>query len=439
MQTTPDLAPYLAALKKTLGTKLGAEVDEQDLRDELAKYLEYGVPIDQAVRTIERHHGVQPAAARAAAPVSQERVPLASLPPASPFVNLKVRLLSVSTKAVTARGETKDIVWGLLGDETGTAPYTSWRPLEGLQKGDVLQVEGAYTKAFNGQVQVNFGDRTKVAKLDEADLPQTPVTFRDMPIADLKDGVRGIRVTARILDIQPRQLTVQGTQKTVWSGALADASGRIEFTAWADPGLAAGQAVTIEGGYIRAYRGVAQLNFDTDARISPAATEVPPAELLAKRPTLPIREVLARNGGSDLHVVGTLLEVRPGSGLVQRCSTAGCTRVLAAGMCRIHNQVAGVPDVRLKAILDDGTGAVNLVAGRAVTEQLLGKTLEEVQKETLRPDLAFEVLKAKLTGRVFAVRGNALSDEYGVTYIVQSMARHAEDAKAAAAALLEVA
>lgn len=440
MPTTQDLAPHLEALKKALGPKLG-EVDEQDLRDELAKYLEYGVPLDQAIKTIQRHHGVQ-APPPVRTPTSQERVPLASLPPASPFVNLKVRVLSLNTKAVTARGETKDIVWGLLGDETGTAPYTSWRPLEGLQKGDVLQVEGAYTKAFNGQAQVNFGDRTKLTKLAEADLPKTPTVFRDVPIAELKDGARGIRVTGRVLEVQPRQLTVQGTPKTVWGGALADASGRIEFTAWSDPKLSAGQAVTIEGGYVRAYRGVAQLNFDADARITPATGDVPAAEALAQRPALPIREVLSRGGGADLQLVGSLLEVRPGSGLVSRCSTPGCTRVLATGECRLHGKVAGVPDIRLKAILDDGTGALNLVAGRAVTEQLLGKTLEQAQKEAMdafRLDLPFEQLKERLTARVFRVRGNALSDEFGVTFIVQSMQRHAEDAKAAAAALLEVA
>ena len=51
---THDLAPHLANLKRQLGTKIGTDVTEEDLRDELAKYLEYGVPVDQLLPQIER-------------------------------------------------------------------------------------------------------------------------------------------------------------------------------------------------------------------------------------------------------------------------------------------------------------------------------------------------------------------------------------------------
>jgi replication factor A1 len=443
MQTSIDPAPYVEQIKRALGAK-AADLDEADIRDELQKYLDYGVPADQAVRTILRHHGAAPAArpagAAPTAPVSQERIPLASLPPQSPFVNLKARLLSLNTKPVMARGEQKEIVWGLLGDETGTAPYTSWRPLEGLQKGDVLSIEGAYTKAYNSQAQVNFGDRTKITKLAAEDLPKTPTVFRDTPIAELKEGLRGIRVTGRVLEVAPRQVTVQGQPKTVWGGSLADATGKVEFSAWSDPKLAAGQAVTIEGGYVRAYRGVPQLNFDADARITPAAQELPDAAALDVRAPTLLRDLLARGGGSDVQVVATLLEVKEGSGLVLRCPTPGCTRVLAAGTCRIHNKVeGGVPDLRVKAVLDDGTGAVQLIVGRELTEQLLGKDLERAKKEAqdaFRPDLIRDQLRDRLTSRVFAVRGNALSDEYGMTFIARSVKPHADDKAAAAQAIL---
>jgi replication factor A1 len=443
MQTSIDPTPFVEQIKRALGAK-AADIDETDIRDELQKYLDYGVPADQAVRTILRHHGaplpVRAVGATASVPVTQERIPLASLPEQSPFVNLKARILSLNTKAITARGEQKEIVWGLLGDESGTAPYTSWRPLEGLGKGDVLAIEGAYTKAYNGQGQVNFGDRTKLTKLPAEDLPKTPTVFKDTPISELKEGLRGIRLTGRVLDVTPRQVTVQGQPKTVWGGSLADGTGKVEFSAWADPKFTAGQAVTIEGGYVRAYRGVPQFTFDADARITVPTQELPDvASLDTRAPTL-LRDLLARGGGSDVQVVATLLDVKEGSGLVLRCPTQGCTRVLAAGVCRIHNKVeGGVPDIRIKAVLDDGTGAVQLVAGREITEQLLGKDLERCKKEAqdaFRPDLIREQLKEKLTSRVFAVRGNALSDEYGMTFIARGMQPHSDDKVATAQAIL---
>ena len=122
-----DLAPHIEALKRALGSKIGSDVSEQDLKDEFAKYLEYGVPVDQALKTILRHHGVAtPAGPRpGSSPPVTERLPVAKLPPTSPSVIVKARLLTLNTKTVSARGEQKEIVWGLLGDESGSIPYTS--------------------------------------------------------------------------------------------------------------------------------------------------------------------------------------------------------------------------------------------------------------------------------------------------------------------------
>ncbi len=440
--TTHDLGPHIEALKRALAPKM-ASIDENDLREELQKYLDYGVPAEQAVRTILRHHGAAPPV-RAAAPSGPiaERTLIASLPAQAAAVNLKARILYIAPKTVTARGESKEILSGLLGDETGSVSFTSWRPLEGLAKGDVIEAKNAYTKAYNNQAQVNFGDRTIITKLDAEAVPKVPTTFRDTPIGELREGLRGLRLTGRILTVGTRQVTVQGTAKTVWTGTIADTSGKVEFTAWADPKLTSGQAVTIEGGYIRAYRGVPQLSFDADAKLTPATVELPDIATLESRPTSTLRDVLERGGGSDIVAIGTLLEVKEGSGLVLRCTTQGCTRVLAAGMCRLHGKVDGVPDLRIKGVLDDGTGSLSLVAGRELTEQLLGKDLERCKKEAqdaFRPDLIAEQIEAKLTGRSLWVRGNALSDDYGVTFIVRQAkladADVANDAKAALATL----
>jgi replication factor A1 len=140
-----------------------------------------------------------------------------------------------------------------------------------------------------------------------------------------------------------------------------------------------------------------------------------------------------------VQVAATLLEVRPGSGLVMRCSTAGCSRVLANGMCRLHNRVEGVPDLRVKAILDDGTGALSAIIGRELTETLLGKKLDQCVKEAqaaFRPEIILDQLKEKLTARVYVARGNVMSDEYGPTMIVRGLTAYAEPKEEAATQLL---
>ncbi|HET6399094.1 MAG TPA: hypothetical protein VFH47_06030, partial [Candidatus Thermoplasmatota archaeon] len=377
------------------------------------------------------------------APVTTERIPLAQLPPASPMVNLRVRVLTINTKEVNARGEAKQILWGLLGDESGTAPYTSWRPLEGLEKGDILDVEGAYTKEYNGSAQVNFGDRTRITKRTDVELPTPKAAVTQVAVGDLKEGQRGVRVTGRILAVAPRQVTVQGQPRTVWGGTFADATGKVEFTSWHDHRIEAGQAVTIEGGYVRAFRNVPQLTFDQDATVTPAEG-VPEAAELERSGSTPIWRLLERGGGSDLSLVATMLEVRPGSGLVLRCGSrtdggAPCGRVLASGQCRIHGKAEGTPDLRVKGVLDDGTGAVSVVIGREATERLLGKDLAKCVQEardSFRPEVIQDQLKEALTGRVYRVRGNAMSDEYGVMVIARSVEPAAIDTEAGARVLL---
>jgi replication factor A1 len=433
MQTHDISAPW-AQIKEALGEKIGTELDADELQAELQKYLDYGVPADQAVRTILRHHGVAGAAPGPVVPASNgERVQLANLPGNVPAVNLMARIISLNTKTVQARGEAKEIYWGMLGDETATRSFTSWKPLEGLEKGDVIAVQGAYTKEWRGEVQINFGDRTMFEKQADDAIPKTPETFRDVDIAEISAGDRGIQVTGRILDISSRQVNVQGESKTIFGGTIADETGKIEFTAWSDPGIETDQIVSIAGGYVRAYRGVPQLNFDSDATIKPADVELPDADTLADTPPVELC-TLMEHGGNDVTVVATLLEVRDGSGLVFRDPETN--RVVHGSQIKDDC----VPDLRIKGVLDDGTAAMSLIANKELTEALLGKNLEECQamaKEAFRSEVVQEKLQATLTGRVYKVQGNVLVDEFGAMFIARSVRPFAAECEEEAQTLMD--
>lgn len=430
MQTQETTAPHFDQITRALADKIGSELDEDDLRDEFQKYLDYGVPPDQAVRTILRHHG---APGNAPAPSqNQERVQLADLKPDTPYVNILARVLTIQTRTVTARGEEKQIVTGMLGDETASRAYTSWRPLEGIEKGDVLEVQGAYTKEFRNEVQVNFGDRCQIAKKGDEALPKAPDTFRPTSIGDLEIGLRGLEVTARVLDISTKEVNVQGEPKTIWTGTLADETGKVEFTAWSDPGLEKDQTVTIQGGYVRGFRGMPQFNFDDDATITPSDKELPDADTLADTPPVALH-TLVDKGANDVTVVATLLEVRDGSGLVFRDPETN--RVVRGSNITDES----IPDLRIKGVLDDGTAALNLIANRELTEDLLGKNLDEARamaKEAFRSEIVQEKLQEMLTGRVFKARGNVLVDEYGAMFIARSLAPYTPELAAEAQELI---
>jgi replication factor A1 len=115
----------------------------------------------------------------------------------------------------------------------------------------------------------------------------------------------------------------------------------------------------------------------------------------------------------DVEVEGTVIEIRKGSGLVQRCPE--CNRVLQDGACAVHGAVEGKADMRMKLVIDDGTGSVSAILGKELTEKLLGKTMQNFAND----EGLVEEMNTLLFGHRISLQGNALGDQFGVTMIAR--------------------
>ena len=123
--------------------------------------------------------------------------------------------------------------------------------------------------------------------------------------------------------------------------------------------------------------------------------------------------MVEKRGALDVEIQGTIIEIRPGSGFIMRCPE--CNRVLQNDECSIHGKIDGKPDLRIKLIVDDGSGAVNSVLNQKNSENILGKTIDECKK-TENEDLIEEIKKQLFAQRVI-MKGNALGDNFGTTFI----------------------
>lgn len=432
MQSQPS-APLRDEILLALKDKIGTTLTVEALEEELQRYLDYGVPPEQARAAILRHYGAPPPQTAGG---SSERRTLAELKPNESFVNLLVRVVAINEKEITARGEKKRIQYGILGDESMTRPFTAWKPIE-AQKGQVVKIQGAYTKEYQGGAEVQLGDRAVLEVAADESVPKTPAP-RTVKVAELASGMSNVELAARVLSVTPRSVTVQGTPKTVWSGILADATGKVGFTSWTDFGLKDGQAIRVRGGYVRSFRNTPQYTFDEKAALERLAEDaLPPTSALEHAGPIALAELYVGGGALDVTVEATLLEVRPGSGLVLRCPQ--CKRVVEGDSCRLHGKVEGNPDLRIKGVLDDGTGAVSAIFDRPTTETILGKTLSECQALAKDAGDAHAVeaeLKAKLLARPLRVRGNVVVDDFGPTLLVKEAQPLHRDLAAAAEALL---
>src|SRR3990170_4176986 len=162
-----ELAPHVHDITRALGGK----VSEQEIEKELSNYINvYRVSLDTAKRSIVKKHGGNPAHLSLGIQKT-----IRELAPGENSVNLLARFVSVNEKTIDSENGARTILYGILGDPSGTVPFTAWERLPfDLARADVVRVQNAYTKEYRGQVQVNFGVRTVVTKESPDVLPPPP-------------------------------------------------------------------------------------------------------------------------------------------------------------------------------------------------------------------------------------------------------------------------
>ncbi len=432
-----QLAPHVEDISRVLGDKVSVEEIEQKLNS----YLDtYRVPLGTAKHMLVKKYGGSPADLGIAVTKT-----ITELLPNDQSVDMICRFVYVEHKEVNVKGEPKAIVSGIIGDPTGTVPFTAWETQGwAFEKGDVVKVQGAYTKEWQGQIQVNFGTRTSIDKAPEGALPPyTPGAGsgagQELTLNLLKEGVRGLTTTMRILELEERKVAVQGVDKTVFSGIAADSTGKVQFTAWSDLGLEVDAVVKVQGAYVKSWRGIPQLTMDDSMQIELLEKSVLPSMSELNTSTLWDIASLAKMGGAcDPLVQGILIDIRAGSGLIFRCPE--CHRVLQKGVCRLHGEVSGEPDLRIKAVVDDGTGAITAVLGREITEKLLGKDLDAClaeAKESFGQDVIADQLVDQLIAKSVQTHGDVTSDDFGLMMVARDLDFVQIDVQAEARKMLE--
>ena len=227
--TEEDIESHVDDILNALSEK---NISREELERELSKFMEYGVPIDQAKQTlIKKFGGV---AVLSTSGQSSERKLISDLEPNERSVNLLCRVIAVNPKEITVKGDARKIFYGILGDESGTIPFTAWSSELDVEKGDVVEISNAYTREWQGAVQLNFGDRVSIKKTDKDKLPESAFEPRELKVNELRSGLGAVDVTARILEVNEREAEVGEETKNVFSGTLADETGKAQFTLWHD-------------------------------------------------------------------------------------------------------------------------------------------------------------------------------------------------------------
>ncbi|MCQ2085881.1 MAG: hypothetical protein MJY54_00385 [archaeon] len=414
-----DFTPYLKQIKAASKEKVSDEKLIEELKNHIATY---DMGIDAAVRFVIRKHSSTTSSDFST--VGQKKK-ISDLTCSESSVSITGKVTAVKTKNITVQGSPKEITEGSIADETGSVGFTIWNGISNIEVGAVYEFRNCYTKKFRNKPQISVGKNGSFAKMKdiEINVPSNLYSIQEVKIGNIKEDFDSVTVTGNICSIEERVVSTKGKEKTVFSGVIADDTGTIQYSAWKDFNLKKGETIRVKNAYVRSWRGILQLSFGDDCEISKESAQFPNFKFTeAEEKT--IAEAI-RTGGTNVTIKGTIVHIKPGSGLIQRCPV--CRRAVRENKCGVHGSVMPGPDdydLRLKLVIDDGTGTINANINRNSTEMITGITLDTV-KNQMNNTLESEIVK-KMSLKIFCKKvkivGSIINDDYGSTIIVKDIA-----------------
>lgn len=126
----------------------------------------------------------------------------------------------------------------MIGDSTGTIRLTLWDEKSELANtlkiGESIQVMNGYARSnnFSGKIEISIGNAGSVAKLDK----DVEYEMKFVKIAEIADGMNGINLSGKILDISEIRTFSRkdGTEGHIGNFMIGDETGKIRLTVWDD-------------------------------------------------------------------------------------------------------------------------------------------------------------------------------------------------------------
>ena len=410
-----------------LASDLG--VDKEEVKSDLENLVSYSVPVDEAKQSLRRKYG-DGTAGDTGAPSA---VDVADVSTDDSSVTVTATVLTVGKRPIHYRGEEQVIFEGELADGTDKISYTAWEDFD-LQSGETVRIGNAGVREWEGHPELNLGESTDVERVDDS-LAIAHDVGGDATLADLSPGDRGVTVDVSVVECERKVIDGRDGETEILSGTLADESARLPFTDWEPRDtLGEGTSVRVENAYVREFRGVPSVNLSEFSTVTPLDS---PVQARSDPERLPVREAVDRGGAYDVELQGSVIEIRDGSGLIERCPE--CGRVVQNGQCRSHGAVEGEDDLRTKAILDDGTGTVTAVLGADLTAEVYGGGLDaakEHARDEMDQSVVADTIAERVVGHEYCVRGSLSVDEYGANLDATAFTRSEDNPADRAQALL---
>jgi replication factor A1 len=216
----------------------------------------------------------------------------------------------------------------------------------------------------------------------------------DSPLTKIKD----IASDGKWISLKAKVVQLWENEKPSISqiGLLGDDTGTIKFVVWTKsdlPLLEEGKSYVFKNLVTDSWQGRFSVKLNKTTTV------------------VPTEDVEVAN--SDVAMTGAIVDVQSGSGLVKRCPE--CNRILVKGACVDHGKQEGEYDLRVKAVIDDGHIAQDIILNQEMTYKVTGidvKVARKMAMDAVDPLVVLDEIKRILLGKYFTVKGPVLGSRY---------------------------
>ncbi len=221
-------------------------------------------------------------------------------------------------------------------------------------------------------------------------------------VSDLNSDGKWANVKAKVVQLW------ENTHESISQvGLVGDETGTIKFTKWERaelPDVEEGKSYLFKNIVVNEWNGKFQINLNKTSSIESIDEDL---------------EV----GSSTATFTGAMVDIQSGSGLIKRCPE--CNRALTKGACMEHGKVDGIYDLRIKAVMDDGTTTQDAIIKRDISEDITDMTLESaiaMAADALDQGVVLEQMKKALVGKYYTISGSRIERYLLVDSIDQKLA-----------------
>tara|TARA_B100001778_G_scaffold120045_2_gene98591 strand:+ start:2571 stop:4274 length:1704 start_codon:yes stop_codon:yes gene_type:complete len=337
-----------------------------------------------------------------------------------------------------------DIVRGRIADDSGAIGFLSWESFD-HEVGSLIKIENAQVKVFRETPEINIGSSSKIEIFHDSNFASAEdlVARSVSRIEDLRDGSRDVEIVLEIQKMIKRDFQGRdGEAKSVWSGDVADPTGKCRCSIWFEPPFdfeSTPVVVRLKGVRVRAWQGIPDITVDDDTQIEvlAAAPWGDDIDLANNVVEVALKDLSSGASRVGISTTGNVISIREDSGIISRCSE--CRRVLRDGECSVPSCTSyeGVDDVRLRMVLDDGHSTISLIVNKIATESLIGMNQEQISSNIVENGTMVFVqeLRERLLGRKLRANGRTIVDEQGAMLLSDDVELVDADSVLAAAEL----